>query len=335
LGRAAAEALAHGARGRIVPLGRERFPTWRVIVGDGACDISDVIGNGIEEDLGRRDFTINALAVALHGTAALLDPFRGEADLEAKRVRMVSRQNLVDDPLRILKAIRIAATLGFEIESATLAACAAEAPRLADVAGERVGAELAMMVSGGRPASYGPLLEATALDEILFGRRVPEWLGRLGGGDPALIWTAIFSGARREELARSATRLRWPASVTSEVAMLMRSRLAVAESGLDPSRLDPILHDAGPRDARRLIALAAASGDEEIARALGHRLEARGDELFSIEPLLDGDEIGAEAGIEPGPRIGLLKRELLLEQIAGSVATKEEALRWLRRRASS
>jgi tRNA nucleotidyltransferase/poly(A) polymerase len=334
-GRAAAEALASGVGGRIVPLGRERFPTWRVIAGEAAWDISDVIGAGIEQDLARRDFTINALALPLHGQAVLLDPFRGEADLAARRVRMVARQNLVEDPLRVLKAIRIAATLGFAVDDATLAACAEEAPRLGGVAGERIGAELEMMFTGGSPSAFVPLLAATRMDEILFGRRVPGWLERLEGGDAAVLWSAIFGQARSEELAQAAKRLRWPASMKLELTALTRWRRAVAESGLDPSRLDPILHDAGPRDAARLIALASASGEEATAQAIARRLEARGERLFSIEPLLDGEEIAAEGGIAPGPAIGRLKRELLLEQIAGRVETKEDALRWLRSRASS
>ncbi|HSN68852.1 MAG TPA: hypothetical protein VLV48_06385, partial [Thermoanaerobaculia bacterium] len=328
-------ALASRARGRIVPLGRERFPTWRVVIGDRAVDVTDIIGSTIDQDLARRDFTINALALPLHGPAALLDPFRGEADIDARRIRMIARENLVDDPLRILKAIRLAATLRFEIEPATLAACAEEAPRLTGIAGERIGAELGMMFEGGDPAIFAPLLRATALDRILFDREAPEWLARVEAGDPVLLWSAIFQEAASEDLRDAARKLRWPSSLAADVAALLRARESVKGSGLDSSRLDPILHDAGERGALRLIALAAASGEGDVATALDARIGSRGEDLFSLQPLLDGDEIREAAGLDAGPLVGRLKRELILEQIAGRVRDKGDAARWVRARAAS
>ncbi len=333
-GLAAAQALASSARGRIVPLGRERFPTWRVILGDRACDISDVIGAGIEDDLARRDFTINAIALPLDGAAHLIDPFGGVGDIEARIVRMVSRQNLADDPLRILKAARLAATLGFEVEPETLRACAAEAALLSTIAGERIGSELEMMFSGGTPETFGPLLRDTGIDVVLFGRPVPGAISRLAKGDPVAIWAAIFRDADGEELRSRAKKLRWPAALASEVSSLLRALREVEASGADPERIDAVLYDAGSLDAQRIIALAGACREEEIANAVRERLEVRGNELFSIEPLLDGDEIRAAAGVEAGPEVGRLKRELLLEQIAGRVRSKDEALGWIRARAT-
>ncbi len=333
-GFAAAEALAAAAGGRIVPLGRERFPTWRIILGDRACDISEVIGDGIDEDLARRDFTINAMAIPLFGPDELLDPFGGAADIDARLVRMVARRNLAEDPLRVLKAIRLAATLGFAVDPETLSACRDEAPRLDTVAGERVGAELEMMFSGGAPAVFGPLLRETGIDAVLFGRPVPPFVARLGGSDPITVWAAIYRGAGADEIRSAARRLRWPSALASGVSSLLRT-LAAVEAARDALRLDPILHDAGAAGAARIAALAEAAGDEPVAASIASRIAARGEELFSIEALLNGEEIRAAAGIAAGPEVGTLKRELLLEQIAGRVRSKEDALAWLRSRALS
>lgn len=332
-GYAAAEALA-AAGGRIVPLGRERFPTWRVILGARACDISNVIGATIEEDLGRRDFTINAIALPLFGPEELIDPFGGADDIGARRIRMVARRNLVEDPLRVLKAVRLAATLGFAIDPETLRACAEEASRLGMIAGERIGAELEMIFSEGAPAVFGPLLRETGIDEVLFGRRVPPFVAPLPAGDPVPLWAAIYRDATVDAVRRAAKNLRWPAALASSVAALLRSYSDARAAAGDVEALDAVLYDAGRETAGRIARLAAAAGEEQVARAVDERLAARSAQLFSIEPLLNGEEIGAATGLGPGPRVGALKRELLLEQVAGRIRGKDEALAWLGSRIS-
>lgn len=333
LGFAAAQAFAARAGGKIVPLGRERFPTWRVLVGDRACDISEIIGATIGEDLARRDFTINAMALPVHGEPDLLDPFDGARDVEARIVRMVALRNLADDALRALKALRLAATLGFTVEAETLRACAATMPRLRGVAGERIGAELETMIGTGAPAIFTPLLRATDADVLLFGRAVPEWVETLREGDAILIWAAIFRDGDAAAVRDATRRLRLPSFLASAITSLLGALDAVEATYRDPGRLDPVLYDAGSVDAVRVASLARASGREDVARGVEARIAARGDELFSIRPLLDGDEIRGAAHIAPGPAVGRIKRDLILEQIAGRVRSKDEALAWLRSRA--
>jgi poly(A) polymerase len=153
----------------------EAFGAWRVVAPDHAwhVDLVTVRDGDIEADLAQRDFTINAMAEPLAG-GELLDPFGGQADLRERRVRMVSERALEDDPLRTLRAVRIAVELDLEIERETGAAVAAHAAQLARVAPERVFAELKRVVGAERPrrgldamASYGltdvVLPELTAL----------------------------------------------------------------------------------------------------------------------------------------------------------------------------
>jgi putative nucleotidyltransferase with HDIG domain len=124
------------------------FGAWRVVGPDHAwhVDLVTLRDDDIHADLGHRDFTINAMAEPLQG-GELLDPHGGRADLERRLVRMVSAQALADDPLRSLRAIRIAVELELQIDPATGAAVSANARALGRVAPERAFAELKRVIS--------------------------------------------------------------------------------------------------------------------------------------------------------------------------------------------
>ncbi len=89
---------------------------WRVVAGELTCDYTPLSGP-LEEELRRRDFTVNAVAAELDGH--LIDPLGGIADLRARRLRMTSETSLAEDPLRPLRGVRLSATLGLELEPAT------------------------------------------------------------------------------------------------------------------------------------------------------------------------------------------------------------------------
>ena len=143
--KAAARRLAHATGAASFPLS-EAFGAWRV-VGRGGWHV-DLVGlrdDDLERDLRARDFTINAMARPLQG-GELVDPTGGRVDVEARRLRMTSEQALRDDPLRALRAIRLAVELSLELEAPTSDAVMRVAPSVAGVAGERVFAELRRVV---------------------------------------------------------------------------------------------------------------------------------------------------------------------------------------------
>lgn len=148
---AAARALARSARAAVFPLSEE-FGAWRVVGRDGGwqADLSPLGGETIEDDLALRDFTVNAIAEPLDGGEPV-DPTGGISDLSARRLRMVSEQAFARDPLRVMRLPRFACELGLEVDPGTRAAAAAEAPRLRDVAQERVFAELRRVVGATDP----------------------------------------------------------------------------------------------------------------------------------------------------------------------------------------
>lgn len=174
----AARALARAVRGAGFPLS-DAFGGWRVVGPERAwhVDLLPLQGGDILADLARRDFTINAMAQPLDGEGGEpIDPHGGRADLAARRLRTVAAGALADDPLRTLRAVRFAVELGLEIEPATAAAVAANAPALAGVAAERTFAELKRVIAADAVRHGLELMDALGLTAVV----LPELLATRG-----------------------------------------------------------------------------------------------------------------------------------------------------------
>ncbi len=175
----AARAVRARAGGVAFPLS-DAFGAWRVDAADRSwrADLTPLAAGGIEADLARRDFTINAMAEPLAG-GDRVDPLDGAADLRARRLRMVSAEAFASDPLRVLRAPRLACELALEAEPATKAAARRHAPGLAQVAPERQWAELRRIVGADRVREGLALMEdvgatAEVLPELLALRGVEQ-----------------------------------------------------------------------------------------------------------------------------------------------------------------
>jgi tRNA nucleotidyltransferase (CCA-adding enzyme) len=130
---------------RLTPAGIEFAPPRKeVSTGPGRHDFEIVADPelSIEDDMRRRDFTVNAMARRLE-TGDLVDPLGGRADLEARRLRTVSPQSFREDPLRLVRALRFVSQLGFEPDEELLAQMREDAPAVKLVSGERIGGGLA------------------------------------------------------------------------------------------------------------------------------------------------------------------------------------------------
>jgi hypothetical protein len=286
---------------KVIRLGREdHLSAWRVVDGTHVYDFAALLDGSIDADLARRDFTINAMAVSLE-SGVLLDPHGGRADLERRVVRMVDASNFDDDPLRMLKAVRMAVRFDFAIDEATLAAIRARAVRIADVAVERVAYELQVIFSANTFRRALTLLHDTALDVPLFGR--PLDASQFAADDvPAAAGFALSLGDA-EAFAK-----RWRLS-----AALLRDILTLQHLLDSHGLLD--LYDAGEVVVSQLMPMLRALGRSD-------RVELPD---FNMQPLLTGDDIASLTAIAPGPRVGQLKRALLDAQLSGRTATREEA----------
>jgi tRNA nucleotidyltransferase (CCA-adding enzyme) len=346
--------------GALAPAGIEFAPPRaEVSTGPGRHDFEIVADPSlsVEDDMRRRDFTVNAMARRL-ATGEIVDPLGGRDDLAERVLRTVSPRSFAEDPLRLVRALRFVSQLGFEPDPSTLQQMRDEAASVSLVSGERIGEELSKLLLGREPARALQLARETGvLVELM-----PEFGPALDlsdhifavvqdtadAGDPlAVRLAALFHdlgkpvdpdplghaqvGAR---LARTILgRFRYPTRLTQRVVAIVREH---------PFRDQDLPDD--PRGARRFL---ARHGDELAFDLAAHRradARAKGydtaaverfralleEELASPHRLRDlavgGDDL-IELGIPPGPKIGRVLQDLLAAVVDDpSLNVREELL---------
>jgi poly(A) polymerase len=163
----AARAIARVGGGVAFPLSTEHA-TWRADASDHGwhVDVAALRAESIEADLGARDFTVNAVAVPLPGGDPI-DPLGGMADADGRLLRSASGTAFADDPLRLLRAARIAARFELSVEGGTAEQARAAASRAAEPAGERQFAELRGILCGPNPQRGLELMEELGLTAVV------------------------------------------------------------------------------------------------------------------------------------------------------------------------
>jgi poly(A) polymerase len=129
----------------------ERFGAWRVVARDRTwqLDVEPLRAQTLAGDLALRDFTVNAIAEPIDGGAPI-DPLGGLADLAERRLRMAGPSAFADDPLRVLRLVRVAVELGLDPDERTMGQARATAERLSEISAERVFVELRRILSAPR-----------------------------------------------------------------------------------------------------------------------------------------------------------------------------------------
>ena len=347
-------ATARGTRPHL--LGREPRAVWRIDTEGLTVELWPLGPLTIDDDILRRDFTCNALVWQLPD-GPLLDQVGGLDDLRSGRLTAVSRGNLHDDPLRLLRAARFLAQLEFlELDHRTAAFIRELAPALARAPRARAGHELRLLLAA-RGARAGPPQPARArhLPARRPGRlragpgldggsrrrhRPPRRVAASPGPDPRSAMRAsrrrsrccCADGAARTTSARPSTHGRG----TSARPRFRVSRLlerAIAGVGGDAAERRELIHLAGA-DFPVLLASAAAIVGGDPSSAPGWRRwwgqwRRQGALLTSPPALLPSDEIAARCGLDPGPGLGRLLRRLRLAQVRGEVRSAAGARRWL------
>ena len=340
-----ARALEAAGRGRAVFLSKDRPGprVFRLAAGGGELDLAAIEGATIEEDLARRDFTVNALALPAAG-GPLVDPFGGAEDLARRALRGVRERNFHDDPLRTLRAARLIATLGLSPDARLLAWSRAAAAGLGGVAAERISAELARLLAAPRaapalawsaragilgaalgaplsPTRAASLARAAAALDRRSERALPAerrrrlrlaWIAaRLGMDGPGTRrWLATRRWARREaEDAAELVALARGAARAPRGDDAWRWVVDAGALAADAARLAACLRPASARAAARLARLARAS-----------RPTVR----------VGGGDVMRWTGVPPGPRVGELLRGLSVAAAAGRVRSRRDARNWLR-----
>jgi poly(A) polymerase len=156
--------IAPAVSGHTVKLGSPGEPLYRIVSSGTTVDVSQAKGDSIEADLAQRDFTINAMAYDLSADT-IIDPWGGRRDLSKKTIRMTSDTVFQKDPIRLLRAYRLAAVLDFKIDSKTEAAVTENASRIRLTAGERIRDEMIRLFGS---SNASPRLNRMAANGLLF-----------------------------------------------------------------------------------------------------------------------------------------------------------------------
>ncbi len=288
----------------------DRFETATVAVGGGAVDIArarsetyaypgalpEVEPADLGRDLERRDFTVNAIAVAVADPGRPIDPLGGLEDLGAGALRVMHDGSFTDDPTRALRAARYAARLGLEPEPRTLELL--RAADLATVSADRVAAELGKLAAEDDPRAGFELLDG--------------W---------GLVALARGAGPLIDAALRVLERPAWDGVATRAATVLAAAR------GSRPAAV--ALAEAEPGSAS--AAVAAARGREGVdlvlARARGAEwLDDYVERWREVELEISGDDLIA-AGVPEGPAVGRGLAAALRAKLDGEVRGRDEELR--------
>lgn len=310
--------IARRAAGNLPVTVHERFRTATIVAVGHRIDLAtsrreayarpgalpDVEPAGIEEDLRRRDFTMNALALQLTGEAVLVDVAGGQRDIEARVVRVLHDASFKDDATRIFRAFRYAARLGFVIEPHTASLIAAGLPFVREISGERLRHELHLLFdepAGGR--ALQALDEAGALaamhPALRWPRRKTDALTALRGEDRHEHgWALIASEASSSEAGEIAARLQLSqpeAAAVHAMPALASARTALRRADVKPSGVVTVLD-------RLPVAAIEAFADLLEDTALRDLLRRYVEQWRFERPLLSGHDLMA-MGVPEGPRI--------------------------------
>jgi len=304
------DAAAFASRFGADVISHERFGTAKVDLAGHELDVASArsetyphpgalpevqVGARLEDDLARRDFTINAMAIPLHGSPELIDPYKGEADLAAKRLRVLHARSFVDDPTRAIRAARYAARFGFELEPET-----ADLLRRADlgtVSAERREAELLRLAGEATAPRAFELLGEWGLMEL-----------RRGGVELMSHAAELLEGEPWRDVAD-------------------RDRVLL-RAALGPAGEEEALAAATPERPSEGVELAARRepADLVLARALGAEwLDRYLAEWRSVALEIDGEDL-MRAGIPEGPAVGRGLQAALRAKLDGEISGRDEEL---------
>jgi tRNA nucleotidyltransferase (CCA-adding enzyme) len=340
--RPVARALADRLSGQVRE--HERFGTATVKAGDLSFDLATSRRETYErpgalptvepapliEDLGRRDFTVNAMAAGLTGDdlGHLYDPHGGRDDLNAGLVRVLHDASFIDDPTRLLRALRYEARLGFRLEADTeaLARKAAAGEALRTVSGARVRDELLDLLGE---------IHAPAAVERLRELEIDRAMHPALESDPELVASAALGaaaiGADRALSALAALVAHAPAELDlwlADLHLRAEERDAVSRAAREAPRLAAQLRgDLKPSELYDLL-----NGEPAVALALALALRAPAEPVLRYLSDLRGAglEITGEdliaAGVPESPAVGEALREVLRRKLDGELSGRDQEL---------
>ena len=330
-----------------------RFRTATVVLAESRIDLvtarrevypapgalPEVEPSTIREDLARRDFTMNAMALPLGGDGVnLVDPFGGKSDLLRGLVRTIHPQSFVDDPTRLFRAIRYEQRLGFGLEEGTEKQLlgAVKARHCDTLSGDRLRHELERMLEEANPEkSLLRAAELGLLSAILPGlvstESVERWAGAVNSStgvkpDGYVHWLAVLAyplpAADVEQFIRRLNlRASW-AKIVRDALLLRGLESSLGGKGVPPSQLFRMLEGIG----EEAITVSAALTDSP---RVAENLEVYLGELRNVATVLKGGDL-LELGVPPGATVGRTLALLRNARLDRQVKSEEEERQWVR-----
>ena len=317
----------------------------RLVVKGWTIDFARLEGNDLTEDLFRRDFKLNAIALSLSEPQQLFDPTQGLQDLQNGVISAIRESNLRDDPLRLLRALRLMAELEMRIDADTLAMVKANSPLLTHSAPERIQAELLRLVAAPAADQAIELLQTLQLLSPWRSKDAEPALMPLGQSRPT------EPGMTQDELTLALplarlTRLLSDQGLKSlrfsrrQIQRCSRLRYWQARTGAEGNgtlneteRLR--LHQDLEADLPALV----LCWPNERRDLWMRRWRNPKDPLFHPCAPVDGDTLQTKLSIQPGPKLGALIQHLTTAHAYGRISSLEQALiearRWLIRPSST
>jgi len=303
----------------------EKRDIARLVVNGWTLDIARQVGESLKDDLLRRDFRINAIALRLEEKPEIYDPTGGVDDLKSKKIVAISEQNLIDDPLRILRGFRLMCELNFQLEKKTKRFLKNNVDKLSNVAPERVKMEILKIVNSKWNSSvWKTFLELQLLtnwnqDNLPYDEMKRKEIFSeepiLGSFLAKLIWLISDDGLSRLTFSRS------------EIKRCKKLRFWVYQInnlGLDNLSEDERfqLHIDLEEDLPSLLLFLK----DKYVNVWLKRWRDPSDPLFHPSSPLDGNTLQKALEIPPGPFLGELMRYLSKEKAYGRFFTNHQAL---------
>jgi tRNA nucleotidyltransferase (CCA-adding enzyme) len=353
-----ARKIANHYHGGFVVLDAQRNIA-RVVLKQGTVDFAQQEGDSIEKDLGRRDFTINAIAYNFH-QQKLIDPLGGLQDLQAKTLRMIAIKNLQDDPLRLLRAYRQAAQLNFTIETKTRHIINKLSPLITTVAAERVQAELNYLLGNSRGSYWLNEMGKEGLLTAFFRHINQQKRQEISQIDQEILllknklqlknFLALFNLKPNENIYSSPLIIRskltclvsnLPEEAEAELLALKYSNNDIKSVLKVLDNLPFIQNNQGEISLRNLyffflnigknfpilalVGLVKDINNELIFKLINHYLNPK-DKVAHPFPLVTGHDLIQHLNIKPSPQLGQLLTEISIAHMEEKISTKEEAL---------
>ena len=331
--------IAHEIGGTVVKF--SKAPLVRVVAGDYTLDFTELKGT-IEEDLSQRDFTVNSIAWS--EKEGVIDPFNGVQDIKEKKIRAISEENFLDDPLRLVRAYRFSAEFGWEIEAGTRKTIRRLKDLIRRPATERITLEIFRLLNSTHSNSYLNALKMAERDGLLeeiitFNNnqlernikvlsRFNTFLNKIPQAEKILLNKPFSQGLSYGGLLK--------AELLLYGSSLERNRLSISRAILKRLRITSgllrELDEDKKMDKRRVFDLFSKAGEAVrdfsfLTMRQGLLTKARS--FMVAESVLTSERIMEITRLGPGPELGNILGELKKLQFLGEIKKEKDAVVWL------